>query len=133
MIEVEYLSEASIKDHIKELVWSFRRMILPNVAANLVSPADYMTYRRESEQAWSSLSTAFSHQKEFSREFLLNESEEAFEHITNRLCEWTATIPWPRGGRNGKWVASAKTTDECYEATRPFTRQNLWPFTKIIR
>lgn len=36
MSELGYLSEANSKDHIKELVWSFR-MILPDVDANLVS------------------------------------------------------------------------------------------------
>ncbi|OQD86148.1 hypothetical protein PENANT_c008G00195 [Penicillium antarcticum] len=118
MIEVEYLSDASIRDHIQELVWSFRRMILPDVAANL---------------AWASLNTAFGHKKKFDREFLLNQSEGAFERITNLLYQWTASIPWPEGGKNGKWTAFAKTTDECYEMTRLFTHQMMWSFTKIIR
>lgn len=130
---MEYLSEAGIQNHIEELVWSFRRIFLPDVSADLVSPADFVRFQRESQQAWWALSTAFGHERDFNREFLSNGSSEAFDRITKQLIQWTATIPWPRGDGTGKWIAFAKTPDECNEKTRPFTHDRLWPFTKIIR
>ncbi|KAJ5639534.1 uncharacterized protein N7484_007396 [Penicillium longicatenatum] len=132
-IEVEYLSDSAIKEHIKELLWSFRRVLLPDIASGSGNVADITRYRTESSQAWSSLETAFSHEKNFNREFLEDISDGAFSRIANQLLQWTATIPWPQGALNGKWATYAKSAEECFEKTRPFMRDRLWPFTKIIR
>lgn len=131
--EVEYLSNLAIKEHLSEQLWSFRRVLLPDIAGGSGNVADIMRYRTESDQAWSSLETAFSHEKGFNLEYLEDTSDGAFARISDQLFQWTAIIPWPQGALNGKWATYAKTAEECSEKKRPFMRDRLWPFTKIIR
>lgn len=132
-IEVEYFSELAIKDHIKELLWSFRRIFLPDVAGGSESMAYAIKYQTESDQAWSSLHTAFGHEKDFNIQFAKDQSDGAFERVLDQLCQWAASIPWPQGGADGKWATYAETAEECYERTGLFMRDRLWPFTKLIR
>lgn len=132
-IEVEYLSEMASKEHIKELLWSFRRSIfLPDVSEGSLSATGY-TKDEESKQAWLTLSAAFGSEEGFNHNFLCDQSDRAFERITDQLVQWSKNIPWPSGSTDGKWTTYAETADECFEYTRPFVRDRLWPFTRIIR
>ena len=132
-IEVEYLSGSEIEELIKELVWNYRQLFLPNVEADTVDSKDYIRYQRESEQAWSALEAAFSHQKMFKQEFLSNMSEGALERVTDQLIQWTRDLDWPEDGTNGMWKSTADTAEECCEKTSIFMQDRFWPFTKIIR
>ncbi|KAL1878541.1 hypothetical protein VTK73DRAFT_7882 [Phialemonium thermophilum] len=139
VVEVEYLSAGEIEEHIRELLWSYRRLYLPGVNASSTTEADYRTYERESEQAWSALEAAFRHKgSEFTPETAKDMSEGAQERLLRKLTEWASEIQWPRsptgsGGVDGFWTATASTTQECVELTKKFMHDRYWPFTKIIR
>ena len=139
-IAVDYHSKSEIQEHIKELLWNYRRIFLPG-AVELKNKKvkteseikDYIQYERESEQAWSALEAAFKHRREFSRTFLSDMSDGALERTTNTLVQWTESIQWPGASTVGRWTTSAQDADECYQKTSDFMRDRLWPFTKIIR
>jgi hypothetical protein len=132
-IEVEYLSSSEIEELIKELVWNYRQLFLPEVEADSVDARDYMRYQRESEQAWSALEAAFSHKETFKQEFLSDMSEGALERVTDQLIQWTRDLDWPEDGNSGMWKSTADTAEECCEKTSIFMQDRFWPFTKIIR
>ncbi|KAI1057394.1 hypothetical protein LB507_011543 [Fusarium sp. FIESC RH6] len=132
-IEVEYLSTSEIRDLIKELLWSYRQLFLPSVESEETSEQDYNRFMRESEQAWSALSAAFKHKREFTQSFAKDMSDGALERITDKLVQWAGEIEWPTGGGEGSWTSTAETADECVEKTKLFMQDRLWPFTKIIR
>lgn len=136
-IEVEYLSEIASKEHIKELLWSYRRKLLPNIPESSLSASDRKPdnakFAEESKRAWVALKATFGSEKGFNRDFLDDQSDGALERITDQLIQWSADIPWPSGSTDGKWTIYAENADECYEHTKPFVRGRLWPFARIIR
>ncbi len=132
-IEVEYLSASEIETVVKELLWSYRRLYLPDVESDETSAQDYARYERESLQAWSALEAAFKHKPEFDQHRLRDMSDGALERITSQLTEWSREIRWPEGGDNGTWRSTAETAEECCEKTGLFMADRYWPFTKIIR
>jgi hypothetical protein len=136
-IEVEYLSKAGIDEHIAELVWSYRQLYLPIVESNDTSAEDYTRFQRESDQAWSALQAAFAHKREFSKQYLRNQDEGAYERIKDQLCQWSREIQWPTGDEpgngSGVWKSFASTAEECCEKTKLFMEDRYWPFTKVIR
>jgi hypothetical protein len=128
-VEVEYLSGVALEDHVNELLWSFRRAFLPDVAKDSLTAADW----KEIKEAWSTLESAFGSEKAFNRKFLSDKSEGAFEKIVDQLIKWTKTIRWPTGASDGKWVTYAETAEDFYMKTRLFMQDRIWPFTKIMR
>ncbi|RDL37034.1 Uncharacterized protein BP5553_04467 [Venustampulla echinocandica] len=133
-IEVEYLSMSEIEDLIKELIWNYRRIYLPHSEGENVTENEYTMMQRVSEQAWSSLEAGFSHQREFSKDLLINDMSEAGLAIANnQLVQWAHELNWPDSGESGKWTSTADTADECCEKTSVFMQDRFWPFTKIIR
>ena len=131
-IQAEYLSESEIEELMKELVWSYRQLYLPNLEQE-ASSEDYKRYQAESERAWSALEAAFGHHPEFRKEFLRDQSPEAPDKIVTRLLEWTKDLDWPEGGIDGVWKSTAQSAEECCDKTAIFMRDRVWPFTKIIR
>ena len=117
---------------MKELIWSYRQLYLPNVEQD-ASSEEYKRYQAESERAWSALEAAFGHRQEFKKEFLRDQSVEAPDKILTRLLEWTKDLDWPEGGTDGVWKSTAQTAEECCDKTAIFMRDRVWPFTKIIR
>lgn len=132
-IEVEYLSEQEIEDLIKELLWNFRQIFLPEVEADTIDSKDYARFQRESLQAWSALEAGFGHQRGFNKHLLSNMAEGGLVTATNTLIEWARELQWPDGGNSGSWKATADTAEECCEKTSVFMQDKFWPFTKIIR
>ncbi|KAJ5662663.1 hypothetical protein N7462_011589 [Penicillium macrosclerotiorum] len=132
-VEVEYFHGVTMEAHIMELLWSSRRVFLPNVAQNSLSAADWNEIKEKSKQAWSALQSAFGSQVGFSKRFLSDQSEGAFERITEQLIRWSKTIPWPTSADDGRWVAFAETAEELLDKTSVFTKTQVWPFTKIMR
>ncbi|KAF3397951.1 Nuclear GTPase SLIP-GC [Penicillium rolfsii] len=136
-IEVEYLSKSASREHIKELLWSYRRRYLPDIpessSSATESKPDDAKFAVESEQALVALKAAFGSEEGFNLNFLGDQSEGALERITDQLIQWSANIPWPSGNTDGKWTTYAENADECYELTKPFVRGRLWPFARIIR
>ena len=132
-IEIEYLSDTEIDELIKELVWNYRQLFLPEIEEDKVDAKDYMRYQRESEQAWSALEAAFKHQRSFKKELLSDRSDGAVERVTDQLISWTKDIDWPEGAQEGIWKSTANTAYECCEKTSTFMQDRYWPFTKIIR
>lgn len=132
-IEVEYLSESEIEDLIKELLWNYRQIFLPEVEEDKVEAKDYARYQRESEQAWSALEAGFKHQTGFNKQLLSDMAEGGLAKATGKLIQWAHELEWPNGGNSGFWKATADTADECCEKTSIFMEDRFWPFTKIIR
>ncbi|KFY77671.1 hypothetical protein V499_03018 [Pseudogymnoascus sp. VKM F-103] len=133
-MEVEYLSTSEREELIKELLWSFRRMYLPNAEDDGIAESEYARMLRESGEAWSSLEAAFSHQRAFNKNFLMQDMSEAGLAVaTAQLVQWSHELDWPAGADSGKWTSTADTADECYEKTSIFMQDQFWPFTKIIR
>lgn len=128
-VEVEYLAGEAMEDHVNELLWTFRRALLPAIERDSLTAADLERIR----EAWSTLETAFRSEDGFSRRFLSDKSEGAFEKIAGQLIKWTKTIRWPTGASAGKWVAYAETAEGLYRKTRPLMQDRVWPFTKIMR
>ena len=113
-------------------MWSYRQLYLPNVEENATAE-EYKKYRNESERAWASLEAMFTHRKEFNKEFLTDDTEDAQEKITQRLLEWVEDLQWPDGGQDGVWKSTAQTAKECCEKTSIFMQDRFWPLTKIVR
>jgi hypothetical protein len=134
-VEVERLSQSGIEELVRELVWNYRQMLLPDVESNEVTPEEYERFQRESDLAWSTLDAAFKHRREFKPEFLKDKSAEAGDRIADQLIHWTHDLEWPHGdsGENCVWKSTAQTAEECCEKTSQFMEDRLWPFTKIIR
>jgi hypothetical protein len=132
-IEVEYLSRSEIEDLIKELLWNYRQIFLPEVEEDKVDPKDYARYQRESEQAWSALEAGFKHQRGFNKQLVSDMSEGGLVKATDQLVQWAHELEWPDGGNSGFWKAEVDTAEECCETTSIFMQDRFWPFTKIIR
>ncbi len=139
-MEVEYLAADEIQEHVRELLWSYRRLYLPEVTSENTNEADYRKFERESEQAWFALDAAFKHKgsSEFRPELIRDMSDGAEERISSKLSAWAASIQWPQsgsggGGADGFWTEAADSSRECVELTKRFMHDRYWPFTKIIR
>jgi hypothetical protein len=132
-IEVEYLSQSEIEDLIKELLWNYRQIFLPEIEEDKVDPKDYARYQRESEQAWSALEAGFRHQRGFNKQLVSDMAEGGLVKATDQLVQWAHALEWPDGGNFGFWKATADTAEECCEMTSIFMQDRFWPFTKIIR
>jgi hypothetical protein len=134
-VEVEHLSASEIDELIKELVWNYRKLYLPDVEDENVSAEEYQQYQRESELAWYTLEAAFKHRREFKQDLLRDMSDGAADKITGQLISWTEDLEWPEGNgsANGVWKSTAQTAEECCEKTTAFMQDRLWPFTKLIR
>jgi hypothetical protein len=128
-VEVEYFSGVAMEDHVNELLWSFRRAFLPDVAKDSLNAAEW----KEIKEAWSALESVFGSEQEFNRKFLSDKSEGAFEKISAQLIKWTKTIPWPTGASDGKWVTYAETAEELCTKISLFMQDRIWPLTKIMR
>lgn len=133
-VEVERLSQSGIEELIKELVWNYRQMLLPDVESNDIPPDEYQRLQRESDLAWSTLKAAFNHRHEFRPELLNDRSTDAGDRIIDQLIQWTHDLEWPRGdldsSDNCVWKSTAQTAEECCEKTSRFMEDRLWPFTK---
>ena len=133
-IEVEYLTRPEIEETIKELLWNFRRINLPDVERETVSAAEWQRLEREREVAWAALSAAFGHHGEQELRDLCDRNYEGTDDETfDRLIQWTDELDWPIGGTDGKFQDSADSTDECSEKTDYFMDNRFWPFTRVIR
>ena len=107
-MEAEYLSIGEIEDLIKEVLWSYRRMYLPDAEDGDISESDHARMERESEEAWSSLEAAFGHHKGFSKDWLTKDmSEEGLAMVTGQIIQWAHEIDWPAGANSGKWTSTA--------------------------
>jgi hypothetical protein len=135
-VEVEHLDQTQIKDQIKELLWSYRKLYLPNSEDGNVSAEEYEKAQRESEVARCSLDAVFSHNSGYNPHFLQDMSAGAEDRITDQLIQWSSELQWPNGGETctaGLWKSTAQTADEACEKTDAFMKTKLWPFTKVIR
>ncbi|RDW87518.1 hypothetical protein BP5796_03212 [Coleophoma crateriformis] len=131
-IEVEYLSKSEIEEVVKELLWNYRQIFLPDVEDDEIDTKEYARCMRESELAWSALEAGFKHQRSFNKELLRDMSEEGLAKATDQLIQWAHDIEWPDGG-TGTWRSTADTAEECCNKTSIFMQDRFWPFTKIIR
>lgn len=131
-IEVEYLSEAEIEEIVKELLWDYRQLYLPGVEQEL-NADEYKKCCEQSELAWSTLGAAFGDRREFKKELLRDNSDEARERALALLLQWTQELDWPEGGNDGMWRSTAQDAKECCEKTGQFMENRLWPFTKVVR
>ncbi|KIH92852.1 hypothetical protein SPBR_02337 [Sporothrix brasiliensis 5110] len=133
LIEVEYLNSAGIKAHLQELLWNYRRIYRPDIDPEALGDAEYKRLEATSSTAWSTLQTAFRHERGFSSSFALNMDDGSDERILEQLVTWAGRIEWPRGSDEGFWTTTALSVDECCDATRPFMEDKFWPFTNLIR
>ncbi|ERT01391.1 hypothetical protein HMPREF1624_02637 [Sporothrix schenckii ATCC 58251] len=133
LIEVEYLNSAGIKEHLQELLWNYRRIYRPDINPEALGDDEYKRLEATSNTAWSTLQTAFRHERDFSSSFALNMEDGSDERILEQLITWAGRIEWPRGSDEGFWTTTALSVDECSVATRPFMEDKFWPFTNLIR
>ncbi|KAF2104448.1 hypothetical protein NA57DRAFT_70653 [Rhizodiscina lignyota] len=131
-IEVEYLSESNIEETVKELLWSYSQLYLPEVEQDL-NGEDYKRCQEESAVAWSTLQAAFDNRTEFREDLFRDTSDEGQRKALGLLLQWTRELDWPRGGRDGSWTSTARNADKCREITRELMQNRIWPFTKVIR
>ncbi|RDW73267.1 hypothetical protein BP6252_07174 [Coleophoma cylindrospora] len=131
-IEVEYFSKSEIEEVVKELLWNYRQIFLPDMENDEVDAKEYTRCTRESELAWSALEAGFKHQRSFNKELLRDMSDEGLAKATDQLVQWAHDIEWPDGG-TGTWKSTADTAEECCNKTSIFMQDRFWPFTKIIR
>lgn len=136
-VEVEYLSASAIREHLRALLWSYRRKFLCNETDKFTPYDDYCRLEMESAQAKAALATAFGHEPEFAE--LLDDIDmsldgnDTFTQILDTLVAWAARIEWPAGSVDGMCTWTAADAKTCREAMRRFTEDRIWPFTKIIR
>ena len=124
-IEVDRLSQPEIEDQIRELLWSYRQLYLPDLEAN-ADQAEYERCQHESEVALSTLQSAFSDYEEL--EGLLEEAKmDDSDAVSAQLIEWANALGWP------DTTATAENADQCSEITEQFMEDKFWPFTKTIR
>lgn len=133
VIEVKYMNDAERKDHLRELLWSYRRIYLPDIDENEIGVDEHRRLKNESDVAWSTLRTAFGHESGFNKEFLKDLSDGASGRILAKLVEWSDRIEWPEGDTSGRRRTTAQTADECREETLRFTEDRYWPFAEVIR
>lgn len=136
-VEVEYLSTGAIREHLRALLWSYRRVFLCDDAEKLMPNEDYNRLEMESAQANAALATAFGHEPGFAglledNDMSLN-GNNTFTQILDTLVAWAARIEWPAGSVDGMCTWAAADAKTCTEAMRRFTEDRIWPFTKIIR
>jgi hypothetical protein len=123
----------ALEEHIMELLWSFRRRFLPDVAEDSLSAADWKRIKEGSQEAWSALHSVFGSEMDFGPKFLSDKSEGAFERIADQLMDWTKKIQWPSDASDGKWVQYAESAEEFYAKTSVFMQDRIWPLTQIMR
>jgi hypothetical protein len=133
LLEVEYLSEIEIKERLKELLWSFVKAFLPGNDDPAISASQFKQIDEESTTAWALLQAAFSHQADFSRNSLQDQTEGAFKKNLEQLVGWTRDLQWPEGEVDGKWSYHTSEAEDCLEKMDIFFTDRFWPFTKIIR
>ena len=133
MVEVEYLDANQRKEHLLELLWNYRSIYRPDVNAKELGDSEYKQLEAASNTAWSTLHTAFRHERGFSAAFVKNMDDGSDDRILDQLVTWANLIAWPRGSDPGYWTTTAMTVEECSDATRPFMEDQFWPFTKMIR
>ena len=130
-LEVEYLSQPKINELVRELVWGYRQIYLPDIEERATTE-EYKRYEAESDRAWSALEAAFGDKLRL-RAILQDDTEGALERITDQLIQWSTDLNWPQGGNDGIWIGAAETAEECCDKTAVFMCDKFWPFTKVIR
>ena len=98
-----------------------------------MSYEEYTQRQEESQQAWSVLETVFKQDAQFSKDNLGDTSAGAVEQVTEYFQKCACNIEWPADSNAGHWTATADTADELWGKASGFTKDRLWPFTKIIR
>ena len=125
--EMEFCDKNETEKLLKELVWSYRRLYIPDLDAQ---DADFRQIENESAIAWSSLSAAFGHHAELSH--LCGRNTEATEEeIVARLLTWTKDLNWPSD--DGRFEAFVDTANSCRKMTEDFMEDQFWPFIKVVR
>lgn len=136
-VEVEYLSAGAIREHLRALLWSYRRVFLCDDAEKFMPNDDYRRLEMESAQAKAALAAAFGHEPRFAE--LLEDNDmslngnDTFTQILDTLVAWATRIEWPAGSVDGMCTWPAADAKTCGEVMRRFTEDRIWPFTKIIR
>ena len=105
---------------------------MPGVEQEL-NADEYKKCCEQSELAWSTLGAAFGDRREFKKELLRDNSDEAKERALALLLQWTQELDWPEGGSDGMWRSTAQDAEECCEKIGRFMENRLWPFTKVVR
>lgn len=132
-VEIETYSKESIRDYVKELFWSYQKVLVGDVDAVTATTQEMTALRNESALAWSALATAFSHHAMFSREWLDKSSLADREAIETQLVAWADELEWPADWRDGCLHLDVGTAQEFRKETELFSKDRYWPFTKIIR
>ena len=125
--EMEFCDKSEIEKLLKELVWSYRRLYLPDLDAQ---DADFRQIENESAIAWSTLNAAFGHHAELG--YLCGrETEATNEEIAAKLLTWTEELTWPSD--SGMFEAFADSPNGCRKMAEEFMQDRFWPFIKVVR
>lgn len=129
-IEMEFCSELDSEDLIRELVWSYRQLYLPDI--DKASGEEFNKISKESQVAWSSLQAAFGHHREL-KSLCDKKTQGANAEIIEKLLAWKNELEWPAGHEDGRWEHFVESADECCDLTSGLMQDKYWPFIKVIR
>ena len=126
--EVELYNESESDKMLKELVWSYRRLYLPDVGGK--SAEDFNQISKEHKIAWSSLNAAFGHHQELKS---LCDRQGQDEALVETLQQWKNELIWPFDHKEGKWSDLMDKPEACAKMTEKLMQNQFWPFVKVIR
>ena len=137
-IEAEYANKEDIKEQIHELLYSFRRLYMPDLQKELEGyPDEFQAIERESEIAELTLQSIFPDRLEAKPKYLRGKwggtSNLTCEEIEAKLQSLAEGLSWPEGAADGKWLSTAADATECHEKVAKFMEDGLWPLTNVVR
>lgn len=140
-VEIEYSTTDDVRELIEELLRSFRASHIP-AFQDVHDSEERRDIRHRSEKAWHTLHSMFRNQPIFTREFILEYSDDAEVPLIRLLQQWASEFLHrrPGGARVRDWSATAFNIDECTDKLAAFTADPidegtpaLWPFVKVVR
>lgn len=137
-IEVEYANEKEINKQLRELLFSYQELWLPDVESLASSQkkeenSEYEGIEIRSEAALATLQSIFPDAEDINPKYLRDRSDGAFDRILERLEALAKGLKWPDDARDGRWTATAADAEGCQEQVGIFMENGLWPLTNVVR
>lgn len=129
-VEAEYLNENELRKELDQLLDDYRYLYAPELRLENEALRDAHI---KSETAEAALAAAFEGQMNWDPNLLKDFSDGGRDIAVAYLQNWATTLLWPDGARDGKWSATADSSQACRELIEEFMRGSIWPFVKIVR
>jgi hypothetical protein len=132
-IEIDRMTDAEIKEHLGELLWSYRNFHIWDLDEKGMTAKEQKHLEKKAKLAWDTLQSAFGSRRGLTEACLKDSSDGAEERIQQQLKLWTDSLQWPGDSHHSGWLGSAETVQEYNRKTQQFLTGGLWPFIKVIR